>query len=35
MNLGTLSCCEHMEMICVMIPVFETFHNITAPVLIK
>ena len=27
MNLGTLSCCEHMEMICVMIPVFDTFHS--------
>ena len=35
MNLGTLSCCEHIEMIRVMIPVFDTFLNITAPVLFK
>ena len=35
MNLGTLSCCEHIKMIRVMIPVFDTFHSITAPVLFK
>ena len=35
MNLRTLSCCEHIKMIRVMIPVFDTFHSITAPVLFK